>query len=1354
MTARPWPPWERGSAPADLAAYVQRGVVERLLRAAPGPSSAPVEDRARRLYEAFAERRISYVHAPPDSTPGRQHIRTPDQVLLRPAHGTCLDIAVAFASGCLDAGIHPLVVVLDPVTPGGASHSIVLLRLADDLDGSTAGDELTEVVHRAGAAPAAVLDRLAAGADEMGDFIAVDVSLLAAGYAGSSAERDWDSAVRDGARLVRTRGWQLGVDIGLGHDPDRSHPVPGWPLRPVLREPYLSPERAPDDEGPLRQIWARYGVVPFQHRAEMDQLTEWCRSADERTGSDSEGGEPTRISLLYGPGGAGKTRIAAELASRLRASDWYSGFLERGTQPSAVEWLARVVGPLLVVVDYADDRRTEEVTALLDVLLERSEPTCVLLTARAMGPWWEDDIAEERIGRAELRHPPLEIQPQPPEPDRVFKAAFTAFADAPAAPETRPPDRHGGSWGTLDLAMLGWLTARASPVELPHSPEELYAKILKHELRYWRRTHRRRFGAPLEPEVITECAACVSFLSPLPDRLPHVLESVTALSGPEWTHQRAQVAEIITALVPTPDPGGALFLQPDLLAEHLVLSVFGRDDRLRGRCLERADTAELLNSCVTVTRAWQQDGESGAWLARAMLAERPDIWGPALQSSLTHHGPFVQPLEALAAADDSPLPLDRLAHELPLAHGTLRALALIAAERSVPPSTERTNGKTQRSFSLGLLAVRLAETGRRQEALEAVLEAVALRRELVAADRDEHLPNLAAALNNLANSYGGVGRPEEALSAARESAELYEPLAEQDPEAYLADYTRALNTLSGQLSKAGHHQEALSTTRKLVGLRRGLADADPDDHLPAYASSLSVLSIRLAAVGDDAEAHRAAADAVRHYRALAETNPATHRPELGRALMGLGHRLGALGRHHEAAAAATEATEVTRALAGAGGPGHQRDFAISLHSLATRLKNVGRYPEAHEAAAEAVEQFRALAAENPGAHLADLGAALTALANRLASLRRWDDAERADAEAVAVGRELVHGRGDAHLPELAAALHGHSQRLGVLGDAARALETAQEAVNHYRALATTDPDRHRLKLAEALNNLSARLSRTGRNVEALAVGAESLEHFRILADRNPNLHTAGFARLLSNQAHRLLGVDRHEEALPAADEAVRHFRVLAEALPAVHRLNLATALGTRARTLLALRRRTDGLLSAAESVALRREEARLRPETHRPQLAAALRTYSNQLAANFRSAAGLAVAAEAVTVCRSWLAPRGDFVSIDLAELLHTKFDRLFELDFDEKALETAREMLYIRRGLAVERAEQCIPLATALHNVAAALSALTRRHEALHVLDEAVGIYREAVFARSTAYRRDHLAQTERFRDAVLRND
>ncbi|MGP3970339.1 tetratricopeptide repeat protein [Streptomyces sp. 6N223] len=1306
MSPHRWPRWHRESAPADLARYAQRGVVSRLLDGVPAPSPEPAEERARRLFEAFAERGIRYAHASLDSRPGQQDIRLPDEVLLRPGHGTCLDLAVAYAGGCLDAGLWPLVAVLGPAVPGGDAHAVVIVWL-DTLGEGEAGHPLRDVVHHT--APAAVLAGLAEGPEELGDFIAVDVARAAVGYATGAG--GWAAAVAEGARLLRRLPWEVGVDIGLAHSspaPPATHPVPGWPTRPVLREPYLRPEHAPDDEGPLRQIWARYGIVPFQRRGELERLHAWFleREPQPRPQPRPRPRPPTRVALLYGPGGAGKTRLAAELATRLGESGWYAGFLERNTAPEAVEWLARVVSPLLVVVDYADDRRTEEITALLDVLLERTAPTCVLLTARTAGAWWEEDIAEERIGRAELRHPPTELTPRPPRPLDVYNAALAAFSPEPPprpapGPAPGPPRRAGGAggtggdddgWGTLDLVMLAWLTARHGGAEPPRTPAALYEKILSHELRYWRRAFRGRFHQRLEPAVIEASAACVSFLAPAPGRVPEVLGGVPALSGTPV--RRARVAAIITGLVPTPDPEGALFLQPDLLAEHLVLRLLGADEGLRDACLRGADAAELRNSCLTLTRAWQRDAETAERIAAGMLSARPDAWEAALQSSLTHNGPFIRPLEALARADGTPLPLDRLAHELPLGHGTVRRLALIAAERSVAPPATDPPGRDRRSMSLGTLAIRQAEAGQRPEALEAAREAVAIRRRLVASDATEHhQSNLAASLNTLANAYGGLGRYEEALTAVAESEALYRELVQRDAERYLADFTRVLTTRSQHLSNLGRHQEAADAATEVTALRRRLLGelgrgaaggaAGPEAELRAaeYARSLVMLSVRHGALGRDEQAADAAAEAVGHLRALAETNPGTYLAELGGALHALAARLGDLGRTADAAAMARESVAVRREVAAHGGmPSQRADLARTLNTLSSLCKDAGRHEEAHAAAAEAVTHYRALAGTGAPAHMPGLAVALSTLAGRLGALGRATDAERTAAEAVDVARQVVERGGTAQLWVLAGALGSLARHRGALRHYPEAATAAGGAATHYRALLAAEGERHLPRLATTLTGLSRWLLRTGRAAEALDAARESVDHLRALSDRRPTL-LPHLAMALNGLAASQEDADP-EAALATLGEAVALFRRLARTDPGASRPRLATALTNQAMRLRARGRHDEAGAAAQEAVDIGRTLQ------DQPQLARSLSVLGSCLTALGRHEDACAADHESVAIRRRLARADPGRYAADLAASLNSLGVGLSGMDRLPEARAAFGEAVDILRPLAAERPE------------------------------------------------------------------
>ena len=79
--------------------------------------------------------------------------------------------------------------------------------------------------------------------------------------------------------------------------------------------------------------------------------------------------------------------------------------------------------------------------------------------------------------------------------------------------------------------------------------------------------------------------------------------------------------------------------------------------------------------------------------------------------------------------------------------------------------------------SLNDLAVRLGALGRREEALAAVQEAVAIRRELAAARPEAFRPDLATSLSNLSARLGALGRREDALAANEEAVTIRQELA-------------------------------------------------------------------------------------------------------------------------------------------------------------------------------------------------------------------------------------------------------------------------------------------------------------------------------------------------------------------------------------------------------------------------------------------------------------------------------------------------------------------------------------------------------------------------------------------------
>ncbi|MGH3754861.1 MAG: hypothetical protein ACRDRP_19610, partial [Pseudonocardiaceae bacterium] len=339
-----WPPWRR-SQPDDLLRYVQTGVLPKLFPPEiplPGRSGAPAEIRLRHLYEAFARSRVRYADEPFTSGPGEQDIRPPDQVFRRPGLANCLDLSLAFAAGCLDAGLHPMVVILNPARSGPAGHAIVVVWLRGDWAGPdgrrTSGERypLSKVGWEA--QPAWPGNGLRSRWDAPGEFVAVDVARAAQDWTAGLPHQavthaGFADTVEAGARMLTGEdwAWDLGVDVGVGYRPDRTEPMPDWPDLEPLEPPYHPPFPPGVEPGPLESVRARNQIVPFEPRNALDSLLDWCLAPDPPPAPGALAGRPLpRVAVLHGVGGAGKTRLAAQLAHQLAADErWYAGFLRR-----------------------------------------------------------------------------------------------------------------------------------------------------------------------------------------------------------------------------------------------------------------------------------------------------------------------------------------------------------------------------------------------------------------------------------------------------------------------------------------------------------------------------------------------------------------------------------------------------------------------------------------------------------------------------------------------------------------------------------------------------------------------------------------------------------------------------------------------------------------------------------------------------------------------------------------------------------------------------------------------------------------------------------------------------------------
>uniref|UniRef100_UPI0026ED7943 tetratricopeptide repeat protein n=1 Tax=Actinomyces oris TaxID=544580 RepID=UPI0026ED7943 len=1205
--------WDRGGDPVGIAEVVHPGWVQRALTAEDwrgfpgnepggGENVSKVERIAQQIFDKLAELHITYVYEPAESVPGAQRVRAVDEVLSL-GQATCLDMCAAFCSAALDAGIYPLVLTVRQEER--RRHALVLVPvdrrwsfgvpalLGEGFSRSPLvldGDDVRDLV-------ANVPD------DVTGAWLAIDVEQ--ATYSADRGAGDWACAIASGASYVKEWDWDVCVDVGgIRAQQDNSSELPTLARTEKVLAPGYLP--LPDDSTPLQMIQTRYGVVPFCSRPEYRELKEWAVGTAKSPGRKPD----VSVAVLTGAGGTGKTRMAAQLCHDLEVLGWYTGFAPAKStmENDELTYLAELTTELLVVVDYAEESRQEQLAALLRALRGRRSPTRIVLTARGIDSWWEDFREElesdgTQLGQALVK----ELEPRP-DPVLLYRQAVRGFSkviNGVNPPEVEIPEHTGDT--ALDIVLRAWLAvvddggmqdpqsersvergARSARAANLNARDSLYDRVLRLEFNRW-----RTFPELQDISLIhlRRIVATLSLLVPDAGQVDDVLSRL-----PEWRDEdlrRSRLAELLSTTLLRSAGDGTVSLRPDPVAEHLNLSVFGDDpdqvdavlpgDPLDVPGISEPDASEATvtravmlgqqaqNLSQVITRAASQDQESATALAQRVLKACPHLWSSALEVALAQGGPFAHALERLIESG-AELPCAEIQSAIPLGHSTLRGVALAAMQRMEAPSERN---PVKRAIYLHNLAIRLSGVGRSVEALEAAQEAVGLFRELVENSPEDHAPGLAGSLNNLANILSGLGRSGEALEVSQEAAGLYRELAQASPAAYTPDLALSLNNLASKLSAVGQYQEALEVAQETVRLRRALVEVWPETYTPGLAITLGNLAMFLSAVGQNREALVAAQEAVHLRRALVEAWPEVYTSDLAVSLDSLAKILSRLGRRNEGLVVAREAVRLFRKLVEVSPAAYTPDLALSLSNLSNFLPEVGLLPDALVVAREAVGLYRDLAEASPAVHMPNLAMSLNYLGRILMEVGLVPEALVVAREAVGLYRDLAEASPAVHMPNLAMSLRYLGNILAEAGYWDDAVGVVRESVGLYRDLAETSPAVHTPDLAMSLNNLAGALTEEGQVREALGVVRESVGLYRDLAETSPAAHTADLAMSLGNLASILSGLGRSAEALEAAQEAAGLYRELVEASPAAYTADLARSLGNLASILSGLGRSAE-----------------------------------------------------------------------------------------------------------------------------------------------------------------------------------
>ncbi|MGV1009116.1 MAG: hypothetical protein ACOYBY_11000, partial [Dermatophilaceae bacterium] len=756
MTDQPvsqWPVYDGQCDPAGLARYVVPDAVAALVAGVPHSSGESAVRRLEAVWAGLRAIRIGYTYAAPGSGSSGQVVRAPAEVLLAPRSGTCLDVALVLAGACVNAGLSTVVIVLDSTVEGRAGHALVAVSLTGGWPGGAplGPQGWTNL-------PEGLLEQVR---DDFGmpgrDLVVLDPIGVTVGLDSSPTvglDTDLGESARAGQAYLTDPGWRWRIAVRAQARPDAHRPAAG-PLVLPLRDPFADPAEAGT---PLQALRAEYRLTRFQARDEYTVLVALAEQA--------RCGNRTSVLVVHGAGGSGKTRLALEVADRLRRRGWYTGILKEnlaGTDQASLPWLTQVRAPLLVVLDYAD-ARIADAQALLTVLQARTGPPAVLLvTARSLDGDWLESITGSQTSHAHPLAIPeaIGLPDVHPHPRGVFAATYRALRDPDPHERPQPAVQvpplsspaPGVAWTTLDLVLLAWLAAtRDTPstrpppfgagtgvAGLPRTQGALYGEVMDHEVRYWARAYTDRTGQPRPNlDLLRQAGAVLTLRQPDPaaaDRVLHALP-LLATDGPWRDTIRLSMTDCLS-----PGTGQPLAIRPDPVGDHHLLTTLAAHPDLLTAALAGTGPMELAPALVVLSRAGTENPHPAMHLIEALIRDDPARWPTVLAVAAAMGGAARAALENLVTAPACPLPVDELSEAVPFHPLGPCRLGLLTDEArlaAVPP-TDPAN----RAGLLLRVSERRRLVGDRAGALTAIDEAVTLYRALAQANPGAFTPDLA-----------------------------------------------------------------------------------------------------------------------------------------------------------------------------------------------------------------------------------------------------------------------------------------------------------------------------------------------------------------------------------------------------------------------------------------------------------------------------------------------------------------------------------------------------------------------------------------------------------------------------------
>jgi tetratricopeptide (TPR) repeat protein len=893
----------------------------------------------------------------------------------------------------------------------------------------------------------------------------------------------------------------VGADIHVFDNGRPLYLLANWQADPQADREWLR-------ELPSRMLSARRAVVPFTGRD--DEIGQLCQWRDNRP--------RLAVRWLHGPGGQGKTRLAAQFAAGSAAVGWkvvaaFHGPDADRPEPGSQDLSLDGAVGVLLIIDYTDRWLLTNLTWVLkNSLLHRPGiVTRVLMVARTTDAWPRVRGILDTYQAATSSHLLPALTQESGERPAMFAAARDSFAAIyglpriPAIAAPGPLDNPDfGLTLAVHMAALVAVDAAATSDRPAQDMADLTMYLLDREQLHWARLYDDGANAAdkgqdvyrTPPEVMNQ----VVFTAALTGTVTRTVGAALL----ESLHLGPVTEQIIAdhaVCYPVTDPArpGAVLepLYPDRLAEDfLALTLPGH----------RADYPAQPWASATTTTLLSRQGDQhtpAPWTPRAVtfLAAAAGRWPhlgnrylfPLLradpQLALDAGGAALTSLATLPEVDFAVL--DAITGRFPEhRHIDLdTGMAALTARVSEHGLTIISDPAVQARIH-GYLSYRLHNAGLHQRALSASRNETEIWQRLTAAD-PAHRPDLATSLTDHASRLAQVGRSAEAVPLSEQAVDLFRELASVNRDAYLHSLAGSLQNHSIRLTEVERWAEAVPASAEALGLCRELVALDRDAYLPLLAVSVTAHADMLAKVHRLAEAVPLSLEAVDLCRELAAANRDAHLPGLADSLHNHAFRLAEAGRLAEAVPLSEEAVDVYGELAAANREAHLPRLANSVAYYALLLAQVGCLAEAVPLSQQAVDLCRELAAANRDADLADLAGSLGHHAHRLANAGRLAEAVLVSQEAVDLRRELAAFDRDAHLLELALSLSLHGVLLAGVEQWAEAVQVSQEAVDLQRELVALDRDTSLPDYVRSLAGVGQVLIESARSGEAVRPLAEA-----------------------------------------------------------------------------------------------------------------------------------------------------------------------------------------------------------------------------------------------------------------------